>query len=338
MNFLDDISQLSQELGFVDFGIAEACALSREQEQLAAYLHAGHHGRMGYLERNPAQRCDPSLLVADAASVWIFLAPYLPAPPSPAFARIAGYAQGKDYHLLIKERLYQLLQRIQTHFPQTQGRAFTDSAPLLERSWAVRCGLGFIGRNGLLIHPQYGSRVLIGALVLNTPIDALLDALPQKSLTAQKIFRKDDLPQLKDARNRSLGCGHCNLCLKNCPGQALVAPYCLDARKCIAYRTLEEPAMIKAEAKRQGAPIPARAGVKRPLTGWLYGCDACQEICPWNKKALQQGWPELHCYQETLSNLQRSDWEQMDEITFKSRFPDSPLLRCGLPNLSDESL
>lgn len=330
MDFLEDIKEFSSSRGFVDFGVSEAVVLKEEKEYLLEYLQAGFHGRMGYLERNPDQRCDPSLLVDHAASIWIFLAPYSPAPQQTEFGRIAGYAQGVDYHPLIRQRLYEVLERIRTHYPMTKGRAFTDSAPLLERAWAVRCGLGFIGRNGMFIHPEYGSRVLIGALVLDLPVK---DLRPQRQPHPQQQPRPPQLQQPQLQQHKPMGCGHCHLCLEHCPGQALVAPYRMDARKCIAYRTLEEPAMIKSQIRREGLVVPERTGEARPISGWLYGCDICQEVCPWNKKARQAGWSEFSLYQEALRQMRREDWEQMTMAEFEARFPDSPLLRCGLPNL-----
>lgn len=323
MNFFDDISSFSKSIGFVDFGITESCALPEEQIRLEAYLQAGYHGQMDYLARNVAMRCNPALLVEKAASIWIFLAPYAPSPQTPAFGRIAGFAQGLDYHDQIKERLHQVLSRIRTHFPEADGRAFTDSAPLLERTWAVRCGLGFIGRNGLLIHPEYGSRVLIGALVLNLPIGTL------ETATGQPISH------LRPTPPRRLGCGHCHRCLEHCPGQALVAPYCLDARRCVSYQTLEEPAMLRSQAKRERGCAPDRCGATRPIGGWLYGCDTCQEVCPWNHKAKTATWTEFTQYQAELNALTQADWQTLDLESLRKRFPRSPLLRAGLPQLED---
>ncbi len=322
MSFYEDIASFSKSVGFMDFGVTASCVLSEEQKRLEAFLQAGHQGRMAYLERNVAMRCNPALLVENAASVWIFLAPYGPAPQQTAFARVAGFAQGEDYHTVVKNRLHLVLERIRTHFPNTQGRAFTDSAPLLERTWAVRCGLGFIGRNGLLIHPEYGSRLLIGALVLDLSTNAL------EAYTGQP-FGNYQPP--KPAHK--LGCGHCHRCQEHCPGNALETAYCLDARRCISYQTLEEPAMLRSLAKRSGTTVPERSGISRPVAGWLYGCDTCQDVCPWNHKAKTASWPEFTTYQEALSTRSKTDWERMDTASFREQFPKSPLLRAGLPNL-----
>lgn len=310
------IYNLVSRIGVSEWGIAEAARLPRERERLETFLREGRQAGMAYLERNREMRCDPALLLPGTRSVWCFLIPYAPRPETPdPGGRIAAFARGDDYHPLVRNRLRQLLQRMQDIRPGTRGRAFTDSAPILEKAWAVRCGLGFIGRNGLLIHPRLGSRVLIGVLLT----DIAVEELPETDENGiKRVFRSDEAASAE----AGIRCGKCRRCLAACPAGALTAPGRLDARRCLSYRTVEAPGLDPESAE------------PRPLAGWLFGCDACQDICPWNarcRSAAASAWPEFSRLNPLLAQMTPERWRQISDSEFRELFRGSPLLRGGLP-------
>ena len=197
---------------------------------------------MGYLARNLEKRFDPALLVPGAESILCFLAPY-----GQAEGGVAGFAQGVDYHKIVKDRLYAVMQDLKKQFPAFEGRPFVDSAPVLERFWAVEAGLGFIGQNNFFISPEYGLRTIIGVIVCNIPAGCFAPHAP--------------LPVTD--------CGACGACLRACPSGALRGPFDLDARKCISYLTIESQ-----------EPVPTSLDERR---GWRFGCEECMRACPWDK-------------------------------------------------------
>jgi epoxyqueuosine reductase len=238
------------------------------------------HGEMGYMERNIDKRLDPTLLVSEAKSVISVLAFYNPGNPLVTITppKISRYALGGDYHIVLKEMLYKLLELIRKEFGSVSGRAFVDSAPVLERAWAERAGLGWIGKNGLLINQKIGSYVFIGELIVDMEIES------------SAII----------ASNR---CGTCTKCIDACPTGAIVAPRVVDARRCISYLTIEKKSALAEDELKA-------------LNGWCFGCDICQEVCPWNKKmhsttiaALKPMDRILSINRPTIIDFKNETWE-----------------------------
>ncbi len=256
-------------LGFAAFGAAEAAALGPDaRKRLADYLSEGRNADMDYMERNVDKRLDVTLLVEGARTVMGFLAPY----DHHDDPHIASFAHGQDYHKVIKDRIHLFVKENREALDSAAGgafayRVFTDSAPVMEREWAVRCGLGFIGCNNFLINPMAGLRTLIGILICNIP------------------FEEIDCMRLRRQRaEMPADCGECHQCIAACPTGALEAPYKLDARKCISFLTIE------AREKDLSSP---------EVHGHLFGCDCCLNACPWNTS--QKGWPEFSSNADTLA-------------------------------------
>ncbi len=301
-NVLIDIRQIGSQFGFVDSGVAKIASLGDYCSFFEKYLADGCQAGMSYLERNLDKREDPAKLVPGARSVLCFLAPYGHGSQAPDGSRICGFAQGEDYHKVIKDRLYGVMARLADEaaargLPAFSGRPFTDSAPLAERAWAARAGLGFIGRNCFLISPEYGLRTLIGAIVCNIPAEAFVPHPPLKVTS----------------------CGDCGKCTAACPTGAL-QPYRLDARKCISYHTVESHDTLPENLNRDGS---------------LFGCDRCLEACPWNKEI--PAWPEFRSHHEQLETMTREDWKQLDEAAFDESFGTSSLTRAGLDKIKDNA-
>ena len=247
---------------------------------------------MGYLARNLDKRFDPSLLVPGAESVLCFLAPY-----GAAEGGVAGFAQGVDYHKIVKDRLFAVIADLKTQFPAFEGRPFVDSAPILERYWAVQAGLGFIGQNNFFISPEFGLRTIIGVIVSNIPADRFESHAP--------------LPATE--------CGACGACLRACPSGALRAPFDLDARKCISYLTIESP-----------EPVPTSLEDRR---GWRFGCEECMRACPWDKPLTPL--PEFETHRSDIAAQADAGWDTLSEEEFERRFADSGLRRAGLDHLKE---
>lgn len=301
---IKNISDLSFNLGFVDFGIAKAGELTHEMEHYNHALNEGYFADMSYLSKNLEKRFNPELLVEGAKSILVFLAPYgdniqLPDNSVDKLPKgIASYSLGEDYHTVIKNKLYLILAEIK-RLTNKSGRVFTDSAPILERAWAVKAGLGFIGKNNLLISRKTGIKTIIGIII--TEIE-----LPPTGNKDKKRY-----------------CGSCTRCLDACPTGALCAPYTLDARKCISYNTIENSQLANMIA--DNLPLPN-------LNGQYFGCDACMDACPWNRKNLP-GWPEFLTRRNLLAETTPQWWEKLSGEEFKKLFATSPLLRTGLKNI-----
>ena len=277
--------------GFLDFGAAKVEKVSEAiRDGFGRYLAEGRHGEMAYLARNVEKRFDPALLVPGAESVLCFLAPY-----GQAGGGVAGFAQGEDYHKIVKDRLFAVIGDLRAQFPAFEGRPFVDSAPVLERYWAVEAGLGFIGQNNFFISPEFGLRTIIGVIVCNIPADRFP---PHAPLAATD-------------------CGACGACLRSCPSGALRAPFDLDARKCISYLTIESHEPLPPDLKD-----PARR------KGWRFGCEECMRACPWDKPL--EPLPEFETHRAELDAMTDDDWAALTEEEFKTRFADSGLLRGGL--------
>ena len=287
----------AERMGFDACGIASATVLESESALVEQWLYEGREGEMSYLTRNKEKRYDPRLLVEGTKSIVTVLYNYYPKQQigDGEHFKIAKYAYGADYHDVLKRKLRQLLERIETQTGKLDGvRVFVDSAPVLDRAWAVRCGLGFVGKNTTLIHPKKGSFFFIGHLFL--PV-----ALAE---TGQELTNR---------------CGRCTKCLDACPTHALEAPFHIDARKCISYLTIEY--------------IGSLADMDpRTFKGWMYGCDICQDVCPYNRFALPNLEPEFQP-SERLMAMHEDDWKHLSEADFKALFKHSAVQRAGYEGL-----
>lgn len=280
----------AERLGFMSCGIAKAEMMDDDARRLESWLHKGYHGTMQYMENYFDLRVDPRNLVPGAKSVITLLCNYYPEEhQKPEAPKIAKYAYGKDYHEVIRVKLHQLLGFIKEHIGEVTGRGFVDSAPVLERSWAVRSGLGWIGKNGNLLTRHSGSFFFIATLI--TDLDLLSDA----------AFKADH-------------CGTCTRCVDACPTQALVSPREVDGSKCISYFTIE--------LKGQIIPLPEM----KKLDGWMFGCDVCQDVCPWNRFSKPNTEQAFRPIPEVL-DLSIGAWEEMSEDAFRKIFKESPIKR-----------
>jgi epoxyqueuosine reductase len=284
------IKQEAGRLGFMSCGIAKAVQLDEDAVRLEQWLNKGHQGSMSYMERYFDLRIDPRKLVPGAKSVITLLLNYYPTQQQqPDAPKIAKYAYGTDYHYVIRDKLNELLEFIKTNIGDVNGRGFVDSAPVLERSWAVKSGLGWVGKNGNLLTKQVGSFFFIATLI--TDLDLVADA-----------------PFVTDH------CGTCTRCMDACPTQAILSPTEIDGSKCISYLTIE----------LKDALIPSEFHNK--MEGWLFGCDICQDVCPWNRFSKGNTETNFTAIPEVL-NLSLQEWEEMGEEQFNKVFKNSPLKR-----------
>jgi epoxyqueuosine reductase len=284
------VKQLSKQLGFDYCGIAQAQHLDEDARRLEAWLNKGYHAGMSYMERNFDLRTNPKLLVPGARSVITLMMNYYPEAQQAADApKIAKYAFGEDYHEVIRAKLHAFLAGLREQVGEVEGRGFVDSAPVLERRWAQKSGLGWIGKNANLITKSSGSFYFLATLIVDLELDY-------------------DDPYAKDF------CGTCTRCLDACPTQAIVSPSVIDANKCISYLTIE----LKDEL------IPNElAGT---FQNWMFGCDVCQDVCPWNRFSSPNTEERFAPIPEIL-NFTTGDWEQLDEDFFKVLLKHSPIKR-----------
>lgn len=304
------IKGMASELGFADFGCAAAEQLPAPvRERYTRALEEGRLAGMAYMGRNLEKRFNPALLVEGAASILVFLAPYSLPDNSPAPEGVAQYALGRDYHQVIKGKLFTIMERLKGMYPNFSGRAFTDSAPVLEREWAVRAGLGFVGKNNFLISRSCGIKNFIGVIICNLHVPETKDAEPQKF------------------RMAAGGCGDCTRCMQACPSGALEGAYCMDSRRCISYHTIENRTLAEDISR----------GVVPDFHGRLFGCDSCLDACPWNSRNLP-GWDEFHENYPLLQEKGPQWWESLTQEEFGRIFKDSPLMRGGLENLRESAL
>lgn len=284
----------AEELGFLATGISKAGFLEDHARPLESFLKKGMHGEMSYLENHFDKRLDPTKLVPGAKSVISLLLNYFPAETQrPDAPKISKYAYGKDYHKVIKKKLKALTKRIQDAYGDVQGRAFVDSAPVLDKAWAAQSGLGWFGKNGNLITKGQGSFYFISELILD------LDLAPDGPTTDH--------------------CGTCRACLDSCPTQAIVSPKIVDGSKCISYFTIE----LKNE-------IPSAYASQ--LEDWMYGCDVCQDVCPWNKFSKPHREEEFKP-KPGLLNKSRKEWEELTEDVFNQLFEGSAVKRTKFSGL-----
>jgi epoxyqueuosine reductase len=283
------VKQLALSHGFDYCGIAKAEVLDDDARRLERWLQQGMHGSMKYMENHFDLRIDPSKLVPGAKSVITLLKNYYPEQEMESPFKISKYAYGKDYHTVIRERLRQMISELQDKIGSFHGRGFVDSAPVLERSWALRSGLGWIGKNGNLITKQSGSFFFIATLI--TDLDL-----------------KYDDPFAKDF------CGSCRKCIDSCPTDAIDENKTVNGSKCISYFTIE----LKDDI------IPREMQGK--FGNWMFGCDICQDVCPWNRFSKPHSEAAFNPLPEVL-NLSTTEWEELSEEVFKQLFKDSPLSR-----------
>jgi epoxyqueuosine reductase len=284
------IKSEAKKLGFDYCGIAMAVQLDEDAKRLESWLQKGFHGSMQYMENYFDMRVDPTKLVPGAKSVITLLKNYYPsAEQSGETPKIAKYAYGSDYHEVIREQLRHFLQNIRENVGEIQGRGFVDSAPVLERAWAQKSGLGWIGKNGNLINKGSGSFYFIATLI--TDLDLVYDD-----------------PLVKDF------CGSCTKCIDSCPTDAILPNKIIDGSKCISYFTIELKDLL----------IPQE--MKGRFDDWMFGCDTCQDVCPWNRFSKPNAEPAFTPIPEIL-NLSTQDWEHMTEESFKKIFRHSPLKR-----------
>ena len=290
----DLIREEAIRLGFDHVGFSRAEFLEEEAPRLDQWLSNNYQGKMSYMERWFDKRLDPRLLVDDAKTVVSLLLNYFPEEmQSEGLPKISKYAYGKDYHFVIKEKLKSLTEFIREKIGEVNGRAFVVSAPVLDRAWAKKSGLGWIGKNGNLIHPKHGSFFFIAELIIDLELEP-------------------DGP-LRDY------CGTCTKCIDACPTQAIVAPKVVDGSKCISYFTIELKEAIPLSYKGQ-------------FENWAFGCDTCQDVCPWNKFSKPTS-ENAFLKRNEFSSMSYSDWEEMTAEIFKEKFKESPLLRTGLEGI-----
>lgn len=269
-------------------GISKAGFLEQEAPRLENWLNKNHHGQMSYMENNFDKRLNPKLLVDGAKSVVSLLLNYYPTEfQNPESYKISKYAYGQDYHSVIKEKLKELLFSIQENIGAVNGRAFVDSAPILDKAWAAKSGLGWIGKNSNLLTQQVGSYYFIAELIIDLELE-------YDNATTDH-------------------CGTCTACIDSCPTEAIVAPYIVDGSKCISYFTIELKDNIPAEMKGK-------------FDDWAFGCDICQDVCPWNKFSKPHSEPLFNPNSEFLS-MTKKDWEEITEETFKIIFKNSAVKR-----------
>jgi len=282
-------------LGFSFCGISKAEFLKDEAPRLEEWLKRGYQGKMGYLENHFDKRLDPTLLVPGAKSVVSLIYNYAPQKPleGKSDLKIARYAYGEDYHFVVKDKLKILLEDIQREIGEVQGRAFVDSAPVMERAWAKRSGIGWVGKNSLLLNKQMGSFFFLAELIIDLDLNY-------------------DSP-VKDF------CGTCTACMDACPTDAIPEPYVVDGSKCISYFTIE----LKEE-------IPA--DVRGKFQNWIFGCDICQDVCPWNSFSKPHQEDRFNANPQ-LASMAKQEWKEITNDVFEVLFKKSPVKRTKLDGL-----
>lgn len=294
------IKQEALNLGFTACGIARAERLIEHEEPLKYWLKEGMHGKMGYMENHLEKRLDPRELVPNARSVIVVALNYFPRETRHPDAEyiVSKYAYGADYHFIIKDKLRRLSEKLKELAPERDGRAFTDSAPVLERAWAVRAGLGWTGKNGCLIIPRKGSYFFLGELITNV------------ELTPNEPFEKDF-------------CGNCRRCIDACPTRAIVSAGKLDARRCISYLTIELKGNIPEEFRCK-------------MQGRIFGCDICQDVCPHNRFSSPTS-EEMFSPLEPIREWDTQKWANISRNAFNQELRNmgSPMARIKYEKLVD---
>ena len=294
-NYTEFIKLKSKELGFMSCGISKSGFLSDEADRFESWLKNNYHGKMSYMERNFDKRLDTTKLVENSKSVISLTYNYYPKKvlKSDSTFKISKYAYGKDYHVVLKNKLKQLLNIMKNKFGSFEGRVFVDSAPILERAWAKKSGLGWIGKNTNLINKQTGSFFFLAEIIVDL--------------------------ELNYDNTTTDHCGSCTACIDACPTNAIYEPYKLDASRCISYYTIELKESFS-------------SNLSSDFKDWIFGCDICQDVCPWNRfskandEVLFETIPEI-------SNFNKADWIDLTEETFKKVFKESPIKRSKFKGL-----
>ena len=288
------IKSEAKRLGFLSCGISKAGFLEEEAPRLEAYLKQSFNGQMQYMENHFDKRLDPTLLVDGAKSVISLLLNYFPEEQQSSDTyKISKYAYGQDYHFVIKDKLNELLHSIQSEIGEVSGRAFVDSAPVLDKAWAGKSGLGWVGKHTLLITPKIGSFNFVAELIIDLELEY------DSAITDH--------------------CGTCTACIDACPTEAIVAPYVVDGSKCISYFTIELKEAIPTEMKGK-------------MDDWIFGCDICQDVCPWNRFSKAHNEPLFNPNLELLS-FSKKNWHELTSETFSKVFKNSAVKRTKLQGL-----
>jgi len=286
--------QTAKELGFEACGVSRAERLVDDEKRLEKWLGNGMHGTMKWMENHFDKRVDPTLLVPNAKSVVSLLYNYFPSEQqADGVPQIAKYAYGKDYHTVVKDKVYELVERVKEKFGAIEGRVFVDSAPVLERSWAARSGLGWIGKNGNLLRKEAGSFFFLAEWICDLELEP-------------------DVPVNEY-------CGTCTRCIDACPTEAIVSPSVIDSRKCISYLTIELRDAIPQEFNDK-------------MNGWAFGCDVCQDVCPWNRFSKAHAEPLFALRNEAI-NKSEEEWQRLGDEEFKKLFGDSAISRTKLAGM-----
>ncbi|MBS1790259.1 MAG: tRNA epoxyqueuosine(34) reductase QueG [Acidobacteria bacterium] len=296
------IKEKAREIGFDKVGIVPAEALTEEGARLSEWLARNFHGQMGYMARDPRQRSDPRLLMSSAKSVVCVALNYFQPEPhmdSPEVGKISRYAWGDDYHDVLGDKLKDLLAWIQQQAPEVEGKICVDTSPMMDKAWAVRAGIGWLGKHTNVITKEFGSWVFLGELLLSVELEY------------DSLIEPDH-------------CGKCAACIDACPTEAIIAPYQLDATRCISYGTIElrEPEL----------PEP----IKSNLEGWVFGCDICQDVCPWSRfsKTSQE---DRFTPREGIIEPKLQELIEMSQEEFSARFRKSAIKRAKLAGIKRNS-
>ena len=293
-NYSDFIKNKSIELGFISCGISKSGFLENEIGRFESWLKNNYHGKMSYMERNFDKRMDTRKLVDGSKSVISLLFNYYPSKEinNNSF-KISKYAYGKDYHFIIKDKLKTLLSSMRNEIGEIDGRVFVDSAPIMEKAWAKKSGLGWIGKNTNLISKKTGSFFFIAEIIVDLELEYDSEVTDH--------------------------CGSCTACLDACPTDALYEPYKIDASKCISYFTIE----LKDQFPND---------LKEDFNDWIFGCDICQDVCPWNKFSIPNKEPLLSPLKE-INQYSKKDWLELTDEVFKVVFKGSPIERTKFNGL-----
>lgn len=297
MKRFEQIERWSAELGFAAVGVSKAGFLADEAPRLESWLREDRHGEMGYMAGHFDKRLDPRLLLPGTKTVLSFLYNYhaTSRPDDLDAPRIASYALGEDYHFVLKWKLKELLKWMRAEWGDIAGRVYVDSAPVMERTWAAMGGLGWVGKNSLLLTKEAGSYFFLGEIFIDMELPETGRALPTDH------------------------CGTCTRCIDACPTGAIIKPYSVDGSRCISYYTIE---------LRGDLPEP----VAGAFENWMFGCDICQEVCPWNRHAKPHDEPAFEASADLLA-MTRQDWNELREETFEALFKKSPIRRTGFEGL-----
>ena len=292
--YSDFIKNKSIELGFISCGISKSGFLENEIGRFESWLKNNYHGKMSYMERNFDKRMDTTKLVAGSKSVISLLFNYYPSKEinNDSF-KISKYAYGKDYHFIIKDKLKSLLSSMRNEIGEIDGRVFVDSAPIMEKAWAKKSGLGWVGKNTNLISKKTGSFFFIAEIIVDLELEYDGEVTDH--------------------------CGSCTACLDACPTDALYEPYKIDASKCISYFTIE----LKDQFPNE---------LKKDFNDWIFGCDICQDVCPWNKFSIPNKEPLLNPKNE-INQYSKKDWLELTDEVFKVVFKETPLERTKFKGL-----